>query len=80
MPKYKRLKWSKHAKKRFAERGMNFDRVHETIEVPDISYPSKDALDRTVYRKKFEDSIYFVVVQEEKHEEATIITVSKNDF
>lgn len=76
MPKYKKLKWSKHAKKRFKERGLVFDHVCETVEDPDISYPSKDEVGRMVYRKTIKGRFYFVVVVEESNEEATIITIA----
>jgi hypothetical protein len=57
---------------------MDFDRVHETLEDPDITYPSNDGLGRLVYRNSFQTEKYFVVLIEEPNNEATIITVAKD--
>jgi len=57
---------------------MDFDRLHETLEDPDITCPSKDGMDRLVYRKSFQNEKYFVVLIEEPNNEATIITVAKD--
>ncbi len=79
--RFERIAYTTHAYRRMNTRRIAHLDVKRILNAPEITYPSKDDLDRTVARGHLDDGRAGGVVYTEEHErDADVLVVTVIDF
>ena len=79
--RFERIAYTRHAHGRMRRRRISRGEVRRILNEPEITYPSKDSLDRMVARGRADDGRRAGVVYTEEHDrEADVLIITVLDF